>query len=277
MSPRQLVKSAVTAVLGRDSRAFRHLYHRVYAKPKFPSVGDIAYRYAVAHRHREVTFAQIGANEGATEDVLYYPALAFGWRGVLVEPQAAEFARLRENYRANPKLSFENAAIVADPADVPELHYVVREEGIPAWVSKLSSFDRRIPAQVLERFPGASLASRPVRGMLIDDLLDRHDLRDLDVLLVDTEGHDYEILKLLDWERTRPALVVYEYRHLSAGDEQRCRRELAARGYALFRDRLDVVAIADPDVREAYAGVLIDAERPAEQATFALRAGSQVA
>ena len=251
-SPLHYLKQATAGLLGRESPAYLDLYHRVVRRPRFPSVADLVHRYAAAHRDRTVTFAQIGANEGATEDVLYYPIHRYGWRGVLVEPQDAEFARLRENYRANPRVAYEHAAVIAPGAEAPELHYVVPEPGLPAWVSKLSSFDAAITRQVLSAYPSARLAKRGVRGTTLADLLARHDLERVEVLVTDTEGYDYEILKQIDWSGMRPDLIIYEHRHLSERDAQSLGVTLAAQGYASFSGELDTAAVRDPGVLAIY-------------------------
>ena len=253
LHPLRVLKNATAGLLGRKSVAYLDLYHRVIRRPSFPSIGHLVQAYAHRRRDLEVRFAQIGANEGSTEDVLYYPIHRYDWRGVLVEPQAAEFGRLRENYRTRPAVSCEQAAIVAPGTTAPHLHYVVPAAGVPAWASKLSSFDPAIPAQVLEHYPDAQLASHPVRSMTLDALLERHDLQQLDVLLTDTEGYDYEILRHVDWDRLRPSLVVFEHRHLSRDDQQALTTTLTERGYALFSGELDTAAFRDEVLLQLYA------------------------
>lgn len=252
--PLRALKHATARVLGRESAAYLDLYHRVVRRPTFPSIGHLVHRFAYDRRDREVRFAQIGANEGSSEDVLYYPIHRFGWRGVLVEPQDREYDRLRYNYRGLAGVSCEHAAVVAPGLPAPLLHYVVPAAGIPQWASKLSSFDPAIPAQVRAYYPQARIASRPVRTLTLDDLLQKHDLQGLDVLLTDTEGYDYEILRHVDWDRLAPSLVIYEHRHLSPANRVELVEILAAKGYATFTGTYDTAAFREPTLIELYSG-----------------------
>jgi hypothetical protein len=48
---------------------------------------------------RELTFIQIGAYDGVTKDPLRDYIDAYGWRGILLEPQSRPAHQLRELYR----------------------------------------------------------------------------------------------------------------------------------------------------------------------------------
>jgi hypothetical protein len=55
----------------------------------------------------------------------------------------------------------------------------------------------------------------------------------IDLLHVDTEGHDYRILRQLDFARFSPALVIYEHKHLTTEERIAARQLLQSRGYRL--------------------------------------------
>jgi FkbM family methyltransferase len=56
-------------------------------------------------------FAQIGANDGLTDDPIRQFVTKYHWRGVLVEPQPQVFQHLLKNYEQEKQLILENAAI----------------------------------------------------------------------------------------------------------------------------------------------------------------------
>ena len=89
-------------------------------------------------------------------------------------------------------------------------------------------------------------------GITLPALLSKHALERVDVLVTDTEGYDYEILRQVDWEAAAPDLVVYEHRHLSRGDARELTATLADHGYAFLVDDPDTAAVRDPAAREAY-------------------------
>jgi hypothetical protein len=63
------------------------------------------------------------------------------------------------------------------------------------------------------------------------------------VLHVDTEGHDYVILKQLDLKVTRPDIILFENLHLKLQDYKKCVQELRANNYVLYEQQLDTLAI----------------------------------
>ncbi|HVT37239.1 MAG TPA: FkbM family methyltransferase, partial [Nevskiaceae bacterium] len=65
-------------------------------------------------------------------------------------------------------------------------------------------------------------------------------------LHTDTEGHDYEIIKLIDFGRFRPSLLVYEHHHLTPPDRVACAAHMEALGYETMTEGLDTMCL---DVR----------------------------
>jgi hypothetical protein len=53
------------------------------------------------------------------------------------------------------------------------------------------------------------------------------------VLVIDTEGFDYQIIRQVDFKRIHPDIIVYEHKHLSRQDALACRQLLQKQGYAL--------------------------------------------
>jgi hypothetical protein len=49
--------------------------------------------------------------------------------------------------------------------------------------------------------------------------------------VIDTEGHDWEILRAFDFTRFHPALVMFEHQHLSANDKAAAYALLKTQGY----------------------------------------------
>jgi hypothetical protein len=69
------------------------------------------------------------------------------------------------------------------------------------------------------------------------------DLARIDVLWIDTEGHDAIVLDQVDLEHWRPGLIVFEHKHLTDVDHERCRGRLRDAGYRLEAGRIDTIAI----------------------------------
>ena len=200
---------------------------------------------AAAAANPDFTFVQIGAHEGDEGDPLSACICARGLRGVLVEPQEAAFDKLRRNYADQPQLSFERAAIA--PADGTAKLYRAdptfwAAHGLPHGIdSQISSLD---PAQIrfhVGLFGGKALAARESEYLRFDEipaltlatLLARHAITRPNLLQIDTEGFDFEVIKMIDWVHP-PDLIHYETVHLSVADRKASWDMLRANGYRLF-------------------------------------------
>jgi FkbM family methyltransferase len=193
----------------------------------------------------EFFFVQVGAHEGQAGDPLAELVKTRGLHGLLVEPQREAFARLKENYAAQPQLLFEQAAIA--PADGTVAFYRAdpdfwRRHGLhPGSDGEISSLS---PAQIrfhVELFGGKGLAAREsdylvrdeVPALTLPSLLAKHGVAHYDLLQIDAEGFDYQILKTVEWA-SAPPLIQFETVHLSVADRVAAWDLLRANGYRLF-------------------------------------------
>jgi FkbM family methyltransferase len=172
---------------------------------------------------------------------------------VLVEPIREYFDLLCENYSIIPKIEFENVAIAetAGVMDMYRLDVNPLEHGYPAWLAEMSSlkkermeelWDKHERNQELKQFYLEHRVVEKVNCMTLQQLFDKHQIRQLDLLQVDAEGYDFEILKTLDFDRITPRFINYE-RVLLQEDEPACREMLSAQGYALIDWGQDTLCI----------------------------------
>lgn len=185
-------------------------------------------------------FIQVGANDGAQDDPLFRSVLRYGLRGLLVEPQPKVFAQLVENYSGVEGLAFEQAAIAPDEGVRTMYSYPEHLQSKGFNLSELASFDRehvlrcyRNMARRLElkQPPEELLVEIDVPCIRFETLLDRHGVERFDFLQIDTEGFDYEILKMVDLERFAPSIINYEHMNLSLPDKRECWARLRDHGY----------------------------------------------
>ncbi len=71
----------------------------------------------------------------------------------------------------------------------------------------------------------------------------KHAITQVDLIQIDTEGHDYEVIKLIDFARLKPRVVFYEHQHLSPADRIACRAHLAAHGFECIERHYDTLAV----------------------------------
>lgn len=178
--------------------------------------------YLCRHNH-EPTVLQVGAFDGQANDPLL---TVFGdrpWRGVLVEPQPGPFERLAHRYAESAGIQTFNVAI-SDSEQRKALYSFDPEAPLPDWGHQLASFDRDHLLRA-ERYLGVRaepfLREDLVECWTFDRLFREAGVGAVDILQVDTEGYDYEILRLFDVPRRLPPIVNYEHEHLSRGDRAR--------------------------------------------------------
>jgi FkbM family methyltransferase len=194
----------------------------------------LEFQYA---RSRSFFVMVVGAYDGVENDPVSRFLLAHGCSGVFVEPQPFVFARLRENFGANPRFHLINAA-VGQATGSQELFYVPRDiAGIPRWTEQLASFHKGHVAKHEDKVPGLSrhIRSTTVNTISFEDLIDRFQVHAIDVLQVDAEGVDAMLLRWFPFDRLKPGVVHYEIAHMSAVDLDATRTRLRAFGYRLYR------------------------------------------
>ena len=87
------------------------------------------------------------------------------------------------------------------------------------------------------------LTSELVQCITLDTLLDQYDMSQVDFLQIDVESFDYDILKLIDFDRIRPKFIRHEHRHLGATEKQLAKKLLHDRRYRILEMEFDTAAI----------------------------------
>jgi FkbM family methyltransferase len=180
-------------------------------------------------------FVQIGANDGEADDPINQMVRKYRWRGILLEPQPDVFKQLVENYRGFDRLIFENAALASTDGFMP--FFSVQEQ------SGLSSFDRSV--LVRSGFTDQQIVRTEVPTISPQTLLSKHNVTHVDLLQIDTEGFDFEVVKLMIAAGLRPSIINYEHVHLSTPDRAECVSLLGGLGYKMLQAgerRTDTVA-----------------------------------
>jgi FkbM family methyltransferase len=230
----------VTAVIS-PRRAWRSLRFRLLAR----RLAGTKLIRAFADTHDEAFFVEIGSNDGVQHDFLRPFILERKWRGIMVEPVPYVFARLRDNYGSLGRVELENAAIADHDGTLPFFH--LREAGaeerggLPGWYDGIGSFDRDVVASHADHIPDIEdrIVRSEVPALTFESLCRKHDVSELDLVLVDTEGYDFEIVRSIDLAARHPRVLVYEHFHLTAEDRERCAQHVRERGYETMEEGFD--------------------------------------
>jgi FkbM family methyltransferase len=229
--------------LSRASHLFGYELTPHLAHPA-PSIDilDLAIRDLMA-RERDIFFLQIGAHDGVSYDPIHEYVGRFHWRGLLVEPQPAVFEKLRENYAGEKQLLFENSAIA--PRDGTLDLHCFENASAEDHASMLTSTRKHYLTMNGDNHRGA-LKTITVPALTLESLLAKHRVERVNLLQIDTEGFDFEIIKMIDFKRMKPEIIHYENNFLNRRQKSECTRILGEQNYSLLNLGIDTIAYLQP-------------------------------
>ncbi|NNM00329.1 MAG: FkbM family methyltransferase [Gammaproteobacteria bacterium] len=213
------------------------------------------------------TFVELGAFDGVTQSNTRHLE-SRGWRGILIEPVPAAWRECRDN---RPLATVINCACVA--ADDTRTSVAMAATGLMSlvrgtrtaaeeeeWISRGESLQALTREEI--EVPARTLQS----------VLDAQGMTRVDLLSLDVEGGELDVLKGLDFTRTRPRFIACEDPYddtvcdYLAGQGYAVQRQLSARKFTrdvLYRDTRGTVPrhAGDKDVDTAAVKLRLNPER----------------
>jgi FkbM family methyltransferase len=220
---------------------------------RWPSINALSLAVpAVLQRHlrsgrpaSEFTVVEIGAFDGSLADPVRNFINEYGLRAVLAEPQPDIFDRLMKSYVGNPNVTFENAAISHENGNAV-LHRFKKTANTPYIAGALASLSRDTLLNNHHNMAGET-EEVPIKVMTLESLLQKHEIRSVDLLQIDTEGHDWNIIRSIDFTKIKPTILHYEISILPERDQNESIEYLAANGYSvLWYGTADLLAYRQP-------------------------------
>lgn len=168
-------------------------------------------------------YLEIGANHPIATSATYLLSLELGMSGVLVEANPALIADLEKVRKQDLVL---NRAMIVGDSDTAELFVSNQNE--------LSSLSRRF----VEDWQGGAVGLKEVvmvQASRMNDVLEEFFSERAPLYLsIDTEGLDLDLLKDVDWDRWRPAVVQAEpSEHFIENNAELISQLLESKGYVL--------------------------------------------
>jgi FkbM family methyltransferase len=200
---------------------------------------------AFAATYPHAFFIEIGSNDGEQHDHLRPFIRSRDWSGVMVEPVPYVFERLLGNYGGLDRVALENAAIADRDGQLPFYHLAEASEDererMPGWYDGIGSFSKEVVLDHAAHIPDIAdrITRTEVPSMTLASLCRKHDVEDIDLLLIDTEGYDYELIQSIDFAIHHPRLMIYEHFHLSAANRAECRALVEAQGFETMEEGFD--------------------------------------
>ena len=233
-------------------------YYKYFYKPK-PGTVSIFIDF-FSKRNKNITVVQVGANDGFNHDPLHKFIKRDRWSGVLLEPQKKIFTTLSRLHQKSDGIHTVNAAI--DKENGLKSIYRIKFSD-SRWASGLSTFSKEkmekilqseyvlegarregviVPEKVTERMKEEVIATiRP------QSLLKEYSIQELTWLQIDTEGYDFEVIKLFNISETQPKVILFEQFHLSSQEKEDCYKLLKKNSYMIKEYGRDALAVKNPE------------------------------
>ena len=133
---------------------------------------------------------------------------------ILVEPVPYLFEQLKNNYKKfdNGNIIFINKAV---SNFIGEIEMTIPSEEnnfseLPFWASQLGSVNRD---HALGHISDLIVQKISVKTTTINEIVKEYNIKQIDLLHTDTEGHDYTILMHYDFE-IKPKRIMFEHKHI---------------------------------------------------------------
>jgi FkbM family methyltransferase len=199
MKIRFLVKRILPRYLWNFLADIYGIYFHGYAKRSYAQEGEDLLLERIIGKQSKGFYVDVGAHHPVrfSNTYLFYKR---GWHGINIEPNSRVIG-LFKRYRPND-VNLE-LGISERPG---ELTYWMFDE--PA----LNSFDRELSEKRDRETAYSMTGTRKVKVDRLDRVLEEYvqPATGIDIMTIDTEGHDLAVLRSNNWERYRPRWLLVE-------------------------------------------------------------------
>lgn len=206
--------------------------------------GSLMGKYSQSHN--PFTYIYIGANDGVIGDTIMPYATRYGWKGILVEPVPHVMRKLKQNFGHLDKTVFEQVAI--DKSNGKRKLYVVKESEAaqPVFAQIIHSFSKElVKNQKISWGVGRDNDVIPIEvdTVTVMNLIKKHNIENVDLVVIDTEGSDYDILKSMLDDNILPAFIKFEHHNMTIKQQEELKQSFLRYGYQINRMRGDYFCI----------------------------------
>lgn len=193
------------------------------------------------------SIVQIGANDGVRFDDLNEFINKYRVKSLLVEPIKSNFEKLKSKYNNLNFVKLENSAILMDKKN--SFLFKVDEKFLSyygAHIPGITSFNKQ--HLIKHGVKNKHIIKEIINSTTIKELLNKHNIIDLDLFYVDTEGYDGKIvIDFLSSTNLKP-VIIFEFIHIDNDVFEDLLFRLSKNGYKTFS--LKENAICFPDTKK---------------------------
>lgn len=159
---------------------------------------------------------KIGANNGQCPNDNLFGKINSSLRCIFVEPVPRLYEQMVSYYNTSylyNNFIYINKA-VSSKIDKLQIYYPSRTNDfkkLPWWVDQLSGCN---PQHFSDHGYSVDLDMSYIPTTTVNQICKEFQVKTLDYLTVDTEGHDYDILMAVDFNIIRPTFISFEHLHM---------------------------------------------------------------
>lgn len=205
----------------------------------------------IGKNHPTYKAVQIGAMDGINFDDTRGFFDMYKWESILVEPIPEIFEELKVNLKDRENIIYENSAIGPKQGKLTMLTIpssAIKEydlhpgyKGMSATYPLKNGFgsDYERDIEVKTKY-GKDIE---VDCITFDQLVDKHSFNDVNILVCDAEGYDWEIFKEIDLSKYNLQFIRLEYMNLSKEEKEQLIQKLESNGYKYTIGTQDIDAV----------------------------------
>lgn len=180
------------------------------------SISEVLKTYFQQMSDAQINMIIVGANNGDLKDFLTDFVHYKNVHGILVEPVPHLFKALKKKFARAKNLSLENCAL-DKRTGIKTIYRVQDNTDFPEWSKGLGSFNKKVILGHENQVRGLRKHVIPekVKCITFNSLIKKYRLEQVNLLQIDTEGHDFEIIKSIDFKKVRPDIIIVEYMHIT--------------------------------------------------------------
>ena len=162
---------------------------------------------------KDIYIIQIGSHIGNTKNDFLYNNINLNFKYIMIEPILYLFNQLKENYKSYNNITFLNIAIsnyngfidLYTPSEKNDFSKLIE------WTNQLSSINKE---HIQTFIPECIVDKINVECKTLNTIIEDYNIKEIEYLYIDTEGHDYDILMNLDLFIIRPKNIIFENKHM---------------------------------------------------------------
>jgi len=163
---------------------------------------------------RNKTIIQIGSHVGNTLNDPIFNIIDKTTTLILVEPVPYLFELLKQNYKNKniDKIIFINKAVSSYIGNIELTIPSLKNDfsKFPFWASQLSSVNETHVTNHIKELITDKIS---VKTTTIDEIIKDYNVKEIELLHTDTEGHDYEIIMNYSFN-IKPHKILFEHKHM---------------------------------------------------------------